>query len=236
MLAKALAPSRLTPVLIYPTAPNPLSAADIPGYTPPSDPTDAALDPDAWAWFRKDEATATYRLLPTGMAALAAVIRTQAGGRVHGVLGFSQGGFMAGALAAALEPGRTPPAPDAEEWADDLRAANGGHALGFAVVYSGFFAPQEALGWLYGGGGVRTPTLHFIGSLDTVVDEGRSRGLVERCVGPVVVVHPGGHYVPVSKEWVAPLVGFVREYAGREEEVVVGAGLGEGEEKVVERM
>jgi hypothetical protein len=58
---------------------------------------------------------------------------------------------------------------------------------------------------------VRTPTLHYLGSLDTVVEEGRSKGLVERCEEPVVVVHPGGHYVPVSKEWVMPLVGFVRK-------------------------
>lgn len=180
-------------MLFYPTAPNALSAKDIPGYQPPeNDDDESSTTPDAWAWLRMDRATGTYRLLPAGMQRVAACIRDDAGGHVDGVIGFSQGGFMAGAVAAALEPSRVvePPSPEAEAWVSALRSANGGRALKFAVVYSGFFAPPSAgLGWLYEGG-IRTPTLHFIGSLDTVVDEGRSRGLVERCVDPAVVVHP----------------------------------------------
>lgn len=121
---------------------------------------------------------------------------------------------------------------DPNDWLTYLRAANAHRPLRFAVIYSGFYPPETAgLGWLIGGAGtdnstskkdpsaaaahgpkVRTPTLHFIGSLDTVVEEGRSRGLVARCEDPLVVVHPGGHYVPVSKEWVNPLVGFVRRW------------------------
>ena len=56
-----------------------------------------------------------------------------------------------------------------------------------------------------------TPTLQFIGSLDTVVEEGRSRGLEERSENPIILVHPGGHYVPVNKQFVMPLVGFIRQ-------------------------
>lgn len=173
------------------------------------------------------------------MASLARCIREDAGGSVDGVVGFSQGGAVAAMLAAALEslPGdgdgdgkgtRARAAGDGDgdgdgdggnnnssnsqsSWVPSLREANGGKALRFAVVYSGFYAPQAELSWLYEPK-VRTPTLHFIGSLDTVVDEGRSRGLVARCEDPIVVVHPGGHYVPVSKEWVSPLVGFVRRW------------------------
>jgi hypothetical protein len=54
--------------------------------------------------------------------------------------------------------------------------------------------------------------------LDTVVEEERTRGLVERCVGGEerVVVHPGGHFVPVGKEWVGALVGFIRDVVGQE--------------------
>lgn len=228
LLAKSLAPLRLRPTLLYPTAPNRLSVKDIPGYEPSGgkagapggddDEAAAAAESDAWAWFRKDEASGSYRLLPEGMEALARCIR-EAGGGVDGVVGFSQGGAVAAMLAAALEslPGgdgdgaRRAGGPDDAGWLSSLRGANGGRPLRFAVVYSGFFAPQAGLAWLYEPK-VRTPTLHFIGSLDTVVEEGRSRGLVARCEDPVVVVHPGGHYVPVSKEWVNPLVGFVRRW------------------------
>jgi predicted esterase len=129
---------------------------------------------------------------------------------IAGVVGFSQGGSMAGMLAAAMEPGRAVPEGKEWGWVEAVRKANKGRALGFAVVYSGFYAPPEELRWLYEPK-VGTPTLHFIGSLDTVVDESRSRGLVARCEDPVVVVHPGGHHVPVSKEWVMPLVGFIKK-------------------------
>ena len=134
---------------------------------------------------------------------------------------------MAAMLAAAMEilpsTGSTREAPKQQgdstspsvggydwSWVQAVREANRGVPLKFAVVYSGFFAPPAELAWLYEPR-ISTPTLQFIGSLDTVVDEGRSRGLVDRCDDPVVVVHPGGHYVPVSKEWTMPLVGFIRE-------------------------
>lgn len=224
---------------------------DIPGYQQPPSGNEADEaegegedTSDAWAWWRRDEATGQYRLVREGMTALAACVR-DAGG-VDGVVGFSQGGALAAMLASALEhvpttssspddddekggqkqhtmtrqrrPTTAPAAAqdqqqhDDDDWLQPLRDANGGRPLKFAVVYSGFFAPDAAgLSWLYEPK-VRTPTLHFIGSLDTVVEEDRSRGLVARCEDPVVVVHPGGHYVPVSKEWVNPLVGFVRQW------------------------
>jgi hypothetical protein len=43
------------------------------------------------------------------------------------------------------------------------------------------------------------------------VDESRSQGLVERCEDPLVLTHPGGHYVPVNKEWVMPVAGFIKK-------------------------
>lgn len=136
----------------------------------------------------------------------------EAGG-VDGVLGFSQGGAVGALVAAALEADRPLPAGDDEAqrgWVERLRAANGGRALRFCVVYSGFeVRPGAGLGWLYEGG-IKTPSCHFFGSMDTVVDEERSRALAERFVGAEVVVHPGGHHVPVRKEWVAPLLGFLK--------------------------
>lgn len=165
------------------------------------------------------------------MARVADAIR-DAGG-VDGIMGFSQGGAMAAMVAAALEPERVVPSsssssssekpadddePPAEQWVRALRDANGHRPLRFAVIYSGFYARDDALAaWLYAGG-LATPSLHVIGGLDTVVDEARSAGLVERC-GPTArrIVHPGGHYVPVGKEWTMAVVGFLRDVLVREQ-------------------
>lgn len=210
-------------------------------------------DGDNWGWWRKDDATGTYAGFEAGMRTVAAAIRDAApDGGIDGVLGFSQGGCLAALVAAALEvPRREPPvgcpAPSPSgggaaepdwSWVQELRDANAGQPLKFAVVYSGFWAPVPGLQWLYDGTGlgsstssgegpgsgemkeggkIATPTLHFLGSLDSVVEEGRSRALVDRCADPRVAVHSGGHYVPVARDRVMPLVGFLREVLARQE-------------------
>lgn len=215
LLAKTLAPISLLPVLIYPTGPNRLLLSDTPGFKSSAesqggDSADADDLPDTWGWFRKDDATNSYRLFDEGMAVVADAIR--AAGGIDGVCGFSQGGAMTGFVAAALEPSRPVLEGPRGDWARKLREANGGRPLKFAISYSGFYATVDELEWLYEPK-IKTPTLHYIGSLDTVVDESRSQGLVDRCEEPLVVVHPGGHHVPVSKEWVMPLAGFIKNHA-----------------------
>lgn len=105
--------------------------------------------------------------------------------------------------------------------------------LKFAVSYSGY----GTLNPLYAGffnPRIRTPMLHFIGSLDTVVEERRSLMLVDACEdggsngrgasgepgsspsdprnNRRVIYHPGGHFLPSSqKQLVEALVGFIRE-------------------------
>ncbi len=218
LLAKALAPAGLVPAMVYPTGPNRLSPRDIPGYEARGGSQEGGEENelDAWAWYRRDDAGKEYRFLEQGMERVAEVMRrgdgegeeAAAGKVIDGVVGFSQGGCMAGMLTAALEAGREP-APGHEGWVRAVREANGGQPFKFAVIYSGFWAPAADLGWLYEPK-IRTPTLHYLGSLDTVVDETRSQGLVERCEGPLVLTHPGGHYVPVTKEFAMPLAGFIK--------------------------
>ena len=144
------------------------------------------------------------------MATAADAIR-EAGG-IDAVCGFSQGGAMSALVASALETDRAVPEGKEGAWARGLREANGGRGLKFAVPYSGFFAPVESLKWCYEPK-LKTPTLHYLGSLDTVVEESRTQGLIERCEAPVVITHPGGHHVPVSKEWAMPLAGFIKQYS-----------------------
>ncbi|KAI1309574.1 serine hydrolase FSH [Xylaria venustula] len=222
LLIKALSPAPLNlhPTLIFPSGPYRLRHSDIPGYVPPEDPSaqDGQDDDlDNYAWFRKDEATDKYRGIEDGMRRVASAIK-EAGG-VDGVLGFSQGGCMASLVVAALEHPHRAPSTAIEEssevfggktWLEELRAANGDRPLKFGVIYSGFHATPADLQWLFDPA-IATPTLHFLGGLDTVVEEKRSQALVERCKDPMVVTHPGGHYVPVARDWVMPLVGWLRQ-------------------------
>lgn len=207
LLVKVLNPVSLLPVFLYATGPNRLRAEDIPGYEPPVDgPED--YQPDTWAWWRKDEATGAYRFLDEGMATVAQAIREADG--IDGVCGFSQGGALAMLVASALEE-RPVPEGSEGEWARILREANGGQPAKFAVSYSGFYGPVDALKFCYDPK-IKTPSLHYLGSLDTVVDETRSQALIDCCEDPLVVTHPGGHHVPVSKEWAMPLAGFIKQH------------------------
>ena len=212
LLTKTLQPLSIVPVLAYPTGPNRLLAADIPGYQPPEgvSPEDD-YQPFAWAWFRRDAASGVYRFWDKGMAAVAQAIREVPGG-IDGVCGFSQGGCVSLAVAAAMETEREMPNGEAADWARALREANGGRPLKFAVTYSGFWGPVDMLKWCYEPK-IKTPSLHYIGSLDTVVEESRTQGLVERCENPTVIVHPGAHHVPIAREWAMPLAGFIKEHA-----------------------
>ncbi|KFY33236.1 hypothetical protein V494_07797 [Pseudogymnoascus sp. VKM F-4513 (FW-928)] len=219
--------------LIYPTGPHRLLPSQIPGYvsattTSQGGPlaTGATADDedeivDAWAWWRRDDHTGLYKGLDEGMERIAETI-CEAGG-VDAVMGFSQGGAAAAVVAGLLEKGRKERMEKAGGWQfptsfEDLECA----PLKFGVVYSGFFAPRDDYNGVYGGCERPTKMLHYIGGLDTVVEESRSRGLVDR-IGGDVVVHPGGHFVPIGKEWVAALVGFIRQ-------AIEGGGVSKKEE------
>lgn len=88
--------------------------------------------------------------------------------------------------------------------------------LKFAVVYSGFVARLPRCRAFYDPPLV-TPVLHFIGSLDTIVDEGRSLDLVRACEAGEdsgtgrLVYHPGGHFLPAQKPYLNCLVGFLKD-------------------------
>ncbi|KFY99783.1 hypothetical protein V500_01267 [Pseudogymnoascus sp. VKM F-4518 (FW-2643)] len=220
--------------LIYPTGPHRLRPSQIPGYvsattTSQGGPlaTGAAADDedevDAWAWWRRDDRTGLYTGLDEGMDRIAETI-CEVGG-VDAVMGFSQGGAAAAMVTALLEPGRKEKMAKAGGWRfpasfEDLECA----PLKFGVVYSGFFAPHDDYKGLYEGSEGVTKMLHYIGGLDTVVEESRSRGVVDRFGGDVVL-HPGGHFVPIGKEWVAALVGFIRQ-------AIEGGGVSKKEEDV----
>lgn len=214
--------------LVYPTGPIKLSPAQIPGFE-----VDAGDDADAYGWWVREGDAGSGRFLYDGiyrgLDSVAHILETQ--GPFTGVIGFSQGGALAGMVASLLEPGRSR--------AFDAQAAKGGipfpesfgksiegngsgvHVpLEFAVSYSGFADTTSALYMGFYEPKIATPMLHFLGSVDTVVEEKRSLRLVDACVNgrggegteSRVVYHPGGHFLPSSqKQYVAALVAFIKQ-------------------------
>lgn len=219
--------------LVYPTAPIKLSVADIPGYD-----TDGASadqeDPEAYAWWRRKGDGEPYRYegMEKGFQRLADVIKEE--GPFDGAIGFSQGGAMSGMIASLLEDGRREAFANAQSkggmrFPESLEKDTGDGTdrvqppLRFAVSYSGFGAADNEIYQAFYEPKIATPMLHFIGSVDTVVEEARSLYLVDACVdgkgkpggASRLVYHPGGHFLPSSqKQYVAALVAFIRDIVG----------------------
>ncbi|PYH98777.1 FSH1-domain-containing protein [Aspergillus ellipticus CBS 707.79] len=242
-LTKALQPTHAV-TSVYPTGPIHLDPADIPGYEPSSTTEGGSTDAsstDAYGWFRRSNTAnpPLYSGLEDGLEAIAKVLTDE--GPFDAVIGFSQGAAMAAIVASLLETGR---GQNLERFLDAGVACQGTEftgvpgfkvpgvwdevrkvqpALRFAVCYSGFRAPGPRYRGFYEPG-VSTPVLHVLGSLDAVVEESRSRALVDACVGNPeeedrVVFHPGGHFVPSQRPYLDAVVRFVKEtLAGDEAE------------------
>lgn len=142
-------------------------------------------------------------------------------------MGFSQGAAAAAVVASLLEgEGRVSAFKKAQREGGIPYPASflgsekeGGIVQGplkFCVIYSGFRAPGEKYKGFYEPR-IETRSLHFIGQLDTVVSEERSRTLVDCFVGDGeggtgrVVVHPGGHFLPSQRPWLDAVGGFLKE-------------------------
>lgn len=116
-------------------------------------------------------------------------------GPYEGIIGFSQGAGVAGLLC---------------NWFKTASIPNQG-PLKFVVFYSGFTSLLESH-QVYYGTPITTPTLHILGTLDTVVAEERSLSLYEKCAedSRQILRHPGGHFVPNSKPMVQAVVNFIQ--------------------------
>ena len=155
--------------------------------------------------------------METGLDAIAGAIREMGG--IDGVIGFSQGAAAAAMVASLLQPGRRGTFssylemhPGAFAWPRSWDGLPELHPEGlkFAVSYSGFYAPNDLYRGFYEPN-IETRVLHFIGSLDSVVEESRSLALVEVTENPSTVYHPGGHFVPAGKQMAGVLVGFIKD-------------------------
>ncbi|KAA6408149.1 MAG: hypothetical protein FRX48_07891 [Lasallia pustulata] len=218
-LEKALCRSLPNTSFSYPTGPMPLRPTDIPGFELVTK-NAKGDETEAYAWWRRSNTGPEYVGIQEGLAKIAATIIEE--GPFDGVVGFSQGGCAAGMVAALLEgkervqgferrekEGGLPYPSSFLKSTDSVELIQ--PPLKFAIIYSGFAAPSELYSGFYEPP-ITTSMLHFIGSLDSVVDEARSRKLIAACAGEEkVVVHPGGHFVPSQKAFLEAAVGFVLE-------------------------
>jgi Serine hydrolase (FSH1) len=237
--------------LHYPTAPIRLYKSDIPNWDDPNGVTSAS-NPDtaegeevdesveAYGWWRRkgDKEPFYYEGMDRGFARLAEVLQNE--GPFDGVIGFSQGGALAGMLASVLEPDRRAAFESAYpsggmQFPQSFVSDTGfieeliHPPLKFAVSYSGFGASTNDLYKAFYEPKIRTPMLHFLGSVDTVVEEMRSLRLVHACVGlgedmelraTRVVYHPGGHFLPSSqRQYVGALVNFIKGVVQEQEDL-----------------
>ncbi|GAD92243.1 dihydrofolate reductase [Paecilomyces variotii No. 5] len=208
----------------YPTGPLRLNPADIPGYDASSD---DQTEIEAYGWWRRSNTSdpPEYLGLETGLDSVAKVLRTE--GPFDGVIGFSQGAALAAMVASLLE---QPSRKEAFAYFSAAMTGVKGIAfpesfesdvvshppLKFALCYSGFRAPGPRYRGFYEHPPIQTPVLHVLGSLDSVVEESRSRALIEACAGEPekeakVVWHPGGHFLPSQRTYLDAAVLFIRK-------------------------
>ncbi|KAJ5933585.1 hypothetical protein N7454_005914 [Penicillium verhagenii] len=196
---------------VYPTAPFPLEVL--------GEVSELRDRYGAWAWFQFESLQSIHSGIEKSLDLIASILKTS--GPFDGVIGFSQGAALAAMVAALLEkPGR-------EAEFSRLQAAEDGISyplsfsecehppLKFMVAISGYVASHPVYRAFYEPP-IVTPSLHFIGSVDTLVDEDASMRLVDCCqdlaseVKPTVIRHPGGHVVPSGKRQLVGIVHFIK--------------------------
>ncbi|NWU71404.1 OVCA2 Esterase, partial [Pterocles burchelli] len=127
--------------------------------------------------FEAGEAAAAPAGLEESLAAVAAALAEQ--GPFDGLLGFSQGAALV-AMVCALRARGDPRFP-----------------VAFAILVAGFASRAPAHRHFYREP-IALPTLHVVGDADAVIAAPLSRELAQRFVEPLVLSHPGGHFVPAA--------------------------------------
>ncbi|OJJ45026.1 hypothetical protein ASPZODRAFT_17942 [Penicilliopsis zonata CBS 506.65] len=193
--------------LVFPTGTWRLKPTDWARYIPGTDP--------GYGWFYKVPDDDEFPGLLDGLDKLGKTMRDD--GPFAGVIGFSQGGFLAGLITSLLEPGREQifateteesggiPFPESFKGVPPIKFSI--TCCGFAGLsprYKAFYSPKIA-----------GPMLHVNGQFDDIVFDKRSRTLIDATTGSEeekVLVHPGKHTVPTSKLYTDAMIMFIRAH------------------------
>ncbi|KAJ5950880.1 Serine hydrolase FSH [Penicillium vulpinum] len=169
-----------------------------------------------WSWWQSESIDGLYPGLEDGLNGIGSILKDS--GPFDGIIGFSQGAAAAAMVASLLEENR-------RDTFVRLEAEAGTHypacfdtlehpPLKFVVSISGYAASHPAYRAFYDPV-IRTPMLHFLGSMDTIVDEAASMRLVQSCQEgnekkQTVIWHSGGHVVPNGKRELAAVAHFIK--------------------------
>jgi len=206
-------------LLIYPTAPLQLKPSDVPGFNSTTNEDPESIE--AYGWWRRSDTSnpPEYYGLDKGLESVAEILESE--GPFDGVIGFSQGAALAAMIASLLEGDSRKEAFAKAQGKSKLAIPfprafeNLGHPpFKFCAAYSGFRAPGERYTAFFEEPHIQTPMCHFIGSLDSVVEEARTQALVDAAGGEKrtqVVVHPGGHFVPSGKQYLDTIAAFIKQ-------------------------
>ena len=173
----------------------------------------------AHGWWKLHEGKdGAWEGLDEGLSRIAETLRDH--GPVDGVMGFSQGAAVSAITASMLEPGRAEAFSSIKDGiAFPQQFTESQHPpLQFAVCFSGLLAEHPSNAGFYEPK-IKTPVLHVIGSMDTIVEESASMAVAERCEGEDLVVrHPGAHVVPTNERELAAVIQFIRKICGGEDQ------------------
>ncbi|KAJ5287096.1 Serine hydrolase FSH [Penicillium angulare] len=163
----------------------------------------------SWTWLQPETIDDFYPKINETLAYIATIMKES--GPFDGVIGFSQGGALAAMVASLLEENRKEGFARAEDNAllyPNSFAALDHPPLRFFVSIAGYAASNPAYRAFYEPP-IQIPSLHLLGSMDTVVDETASTKLTEICENSTVVWHPGGHTIPSGKRQLIPIAYFI---------------------------
>ncbi|GAA5801572.1 hypothetical protein HPULCUR_007020 [Helicostylum pulchrum] len=115
-------------------------------------------------------------------------------GPFDGILGFSQGACFAALLTEIMETEQTP--------------------FKFSIIVAGFKPTKQTATnmMLTKENKVKTPSLHYIGDLDTIVLPENMSALVEAFEKPKIFRHTGGHYLPSTAASRKALLSFLEQF------------------------
>lgn len=161
----------------------------------PFDPDPSQADIDMRAWWVVNEASPDYLKTEKAMETVRETLETK--GPFDGIIGFSQGAGLTAALTKLI---------GSEQFCPNHPK------IKFAIMFSSFKLNEKMFPGIYDEP-FSTPSLHILGSLDTVVSEERSMQLYDAWEPSkrTLVKHPGGHYVPSAKPLVQQVLAFVSE-------------------------
>ncbi|KAJ5112257.1 hypothetical protein N7532_000302 [Penicillium argentinense] len=159
---------------------------------------------DMWAWGNGDPELDIIRGLEQSIQYIFRLLEQH--GPFIGVMGFSTGAALAAIIASLLEK---------EKPVYGFQFDTFHPPLEFVISFSGFKLENPDYKHIYSPK-IKTPILHIIGTLDTMVSTSQSLRLRKSCANASLHSFHGTHYVPRTRHFLKALAQFVEETLGSE--------------------